>query len=122
MKSASSRSPLQTIPRVQTPPVRTVGPLTSVKVGDDEVALRLCANRTLQVPCASLWSSELDSSHAKSTIPALPPTIVGKTTAPWPARVFRIFDHARPLFFETATYMPLTWLPAASVPPSPAIT
>src|SRR4051794_28204025 len=101
MKSASSRSPVQTIPSVQTPPFRTTGPFTSVKVGREDVAFRDWAKCTVHVPL-SVWLSPVDSSQAKSTIPPAPPTIVGKTTAPLPALILCIADHVRPLSVEDA--------------------
>src|SRR5438105_14195824 len=101
MKSPSSRSPLHRIPSVQTPPERTAGPTTSVTAARDDVALRNCAKCTDQV-ALSAWSVPVDSSHAKSTTPPLPRTIVEKTTAPLPAFTLRIGDHVPPLSVETA--------------------
>src|SRR5436189_1183206 len=102
MKSASSRSPLQRIPSVQTPPWRTFGPTTSVNLGADASAFRVWAKCTDQVPVSSAWSEAVDSSHEKSTTPDLPPAIVGKTTAPEPALSLRIGDQVCPLSLETA--------------------
>src|SRR3954451_5948299 len=101
MKSASSRPPLQRMPSVQTAPVRTAGPATSLNVGLVAVAFRLCAKCSVHVPTLP-WSSAEDSSQAKSTMPPEPPVIVGKTTAPLPLLTLCIGDQVAPLSFETA--------------------